>query len=227
MKLAIIGYGKMGQAVAKVALDNGWSIVAKVKRSDAWDPKDWGADIVFESTSPESAVDNALRCIKAGLPVVIGTTGWHHRMPELEQSGGLVFYATNFSIGIHLMNNVSKYMTRVMTHFPEYHVSIKEEHHLQKLDSPSGTALTLSEVVKAEAVKAEGLEKEIEISASRKDDVVGMHELCWVSEVDELVLRHKAISRQGFALGAFQALNWLPEKDSGVFTMNDMITEIR
>jgi 4-hydroxy-tetrahydrodipicolinate reductase len=163
-----------------------------------------------------------MRCIKAGLPVVIGTTGWHSRLSELEHSGGLVFYATNFSIGMHLMNNISKYMTRVMTQFSEYNVSIKEEHHTQKVDSPSGTALTLSEVV-----KAEGVEKEIEISSSRKDDVVGSHELCWVSEVDELVLRHQAISRQGFALGAFQALNWLLEKDSGVFTMNDMITEIR
>jgi len=222
MKLAIIGYGKMGQAVAKVALDSGWSIVAKVKKGDQWDPNDWGADIVFESTSPGSAVDNSMRCIKAGLPVVIGTTGWHSRLSELEQSGGLVFYATNFSIGIHLMNNISKYMTSIMTQFSEYNASIKEEHHTQKLDSPSGTALTLSEVV-----KAEGVEKEIEISASRKDDVVGIHELCWVSEVDELILRHKAISRQGFALGAFQALNWLLEKDRGVFTMNDMITEIR
>ena len=222
MKLAIIGYGKMGQAVAKVALDSGWSIVAKVKKGDAWNPNDWGADIVFESTSPRSAVDNSMRCIKAGLPVVIGTTGWHSRLSELEHSGGLVFYATNFSIGIHLMNNISKYMTRVMTQFSEYNVSIKEEHHKQKVDSPSGTALTLSEVV-----KDEGVEKEIKISASRKDDVVGIHELCWVSEVDELVLRHQAISRQGFALGAFQALNWLLEKDSGVFTMNDMITEIR
>jgi 4-hydroxy-tetrahydrodipicolinate reductase len=222
MKLAIIGYGKMGQAVAKVALDSGWSIVAKVKNGDEWDPNDWGADIVFESSSPGSAVDNSMRCIKAGLPVVIGTTGWHSRLPELEHSGGLVFYATNFSLGIHLMNNISKYMTRVMTQFSEYNVSIKEEHHTQKLDLPSGTALTLSEVV-----EAEGVEKEIEISASRKDNVVGSHELCWVSEVDELVLRHKAISRQGFALGAFQALNWLLEKDRGVFTMNDMITEIR
>jgi 4-hydroxy-tetrahydrodipicolinate reductase len=222
MKLAIIGYGKMGQAVAKVALDSGWSIVAKVKNGDEWDPNDWGADIVFESSSPGSAVDNSMRCIKAGLPVVIGTTGWHSRLPELEHSGGLVFYATNFSLGIHLMNNISKYMTRVMTQFSEYNVSIKEEHHTQKLDSPSGTALTLSEVV-----EAEGVEKEIEISASRKDNVVGSHELCWISEVDELVLRHKAISRQGFALGAFQALNWLLEKDRGVFTMNDMITEIR
>ena len=113
-------------------------------------------------------------------------------------------------------------MTRVMTQFAEYNVSIQEEHHTQKLDSPSGTTLTLSEVV-----KAEGVEKEIKISASRKDDVVGIHELCWVSEVDELVLRHKAISRQGFALGAFQALNWLLEKGSGVYTMNDMINEIR
>ena len=222
MKLAIIGYGKMGQEVAKVALDSGWSIVAKVKKGDEWDPNNWDADIVFESTSPESAVDNALRCIQAGLPVVIGTTGWHSRLPELEHSGGLVFYATNFSIGIHLMNNISKYMTRVMTQFSQYNASIKEEHHTQKIDSPSGTALTLSEVVKAEGVK-----NEIKISASRKDDVVGVHELCWVSEVDELILRHQAISRQGFALGAFQALNWLLEKDSGVFTMNDMITEIR
>ena len=227
MKLAIIGYGKMGKAVAKVALDSGWSIVAKVKKGDDWDPNDWGADMVFESSSPESAVDNALRCIKAGLPVVIGTTGWHYRLSELGHSDGLVFYATNFSIGIHLMNNISKYMTRVMTQFPEYKASINEEHHTQKIDSPSGTALTLSEVVKAEVVKAEGVEKEIIISASRKDDVVGIHELCWISEVDELVLRHQAISRQGFALGAFQALNWLLEKDSGVFTMNDMITEIR
>jgi 4-hydroxy-tetrahydrodipicolinate reductase len=109
-----------------------------------------------------------------------------------------------------------------MTKFSDYTVSIKEEHHKQKLDSPSGTALTLSEVV-----KAEGVDKEIEISASRKDDIIGMHKLCWDSNVDKLVLQHVAISRRGFALGAFRALNWLLEKDSGVFTMNDLISEIK
>ena len=113
-------------------------------------------------------------------------------------------------------------MTRVMTQFPEYKASILEEHHTQKLDSPSGTAITLSEVV-----KAEGADKDLEIIATRKDGVVGKHELCWVSEVDELVLRHEAISRKGFALGAFRALNFLLKQENGVFTMNDMIAEIQ
>ena len=222
MKLAIIGYGKLGKAVVEIAIQNGWDIVAKVNEGDSWSPEDWDADIVFESSTPESAVNNALKCIAAGLPIVIGTTGWHERLPELANTNGTVFYATNFSIGVHLLNNVSKYMTRVMTQFPEYKASILEEHHMQKLDSPSGTAITLSEVV-----KAEGADKDLEIIATRKDGVVGKHELCWVSEVDELALRHEAISRKGFALGAFRALNFLLKQENGVFTMNDMIAEIQ
>lgn len=221
MKLAIIGYGKMGKAVAKVAIEKGWSIVAKVSKDDVWDPMEWDADIVFESTRPESAVDNTLRCIDAGLPVVIATTGWHNRLSEIENAQGCVFYATNFSIGIHLLNNISKYMTQVMTQFSDYTPSIKEEHHTQKLDSPSGTALTLSRIV-----TSAGAKKPVAISACRKNDVVGIHELCWDSKVDQLILRHEAISREGFALGGFQALNWLLEKESGVFTMNDMISNL-
>jgi 4-hydroxy-tetrahydrodipicolinate reductase len=224
MKVAIIGYGKLGAAVAEIAENNGWTIVARIKRGDKWTALGLGADIVFESSTPKNAVDNALKCIAANLPVVIGTTGWHDRLDELTGAGGTVFHATNFSIGVHLLNEMSAYMTRIMKKFPEYSTQIKDVHHIHKLDAPSGTALTLRDIVRENG-------GETTINSEREGEIVGIHELSWNSEVDVLALRHEATSRQGFALGAFQALLWLSEKHangaSGIYNMNDLISKIQ
>lgn len=224
MRVAIIGYGKLGAAVAEVAENNGWTVVARVNKGDEWTASGLGADIVFESSTPQDAVNNALKCIAANLPVVIGTTGWHDRMDELKEAGGTVFHATNFSIGVHLLNEMSAYMTRTMKKFPEYSAQIKDVHHIHKLDSPSGTAMTLRDVVRANGGEAS-------IDSEREGEIVGIHELLWNSEVDVLALRHEATSRQGFALGAFQALVWLSEKhakgEHGIYNMNDLISKIQ
>ena len=224
MRVAIIGYGKLGAAVAEVAENNGWTVVARVNKGDEWTASGLGADIVFESSTPHDAVNNALKCIAANLPVVIGTTGWHDRMEELKGAGGTVFHATNFSIGVHLLNEMSAYMTRAMKKFPEYSAQIKDVHHIHKLDAPSGTALTLRDVIRANGGEAT-------IDSVREGEIVGIHELSWNSEVDVLALRHEATSRQGFALGAFQALLWLSEKHAkganGIYNMNDLISKIQ
>ena len=224
MRLAILGYGKLGAAVAEVAEENGWTVVAKINKGDEWNASSLGADIVLESSTPSDAVDNALKCIEVGLPVVIGTTGWHERRKELESSGGTVFHATNFSIGVHLLNQISSYMTRVMRQFPEYSPIIKDIHHKHKLDSPSGTAITLQNIVLENGA-------DVSVKSFREGEIVGSHELSWNSEVDVLALRHEAISRRGFALGAFQALLWLFEKHanekSGIYNMNDLISKIQ
>ena len=224
MRVAIIGYGKLGAAVAEVAENNGWTVVARVNKGDEWTASGLGADIVFESSTPQDAVNNSLKCIAANLPVVIGTTGWHDRMDELKEAGGTVFHATNFSIGVHLLNEMSAYMTRAMKKFPEYSAQIKDVHHIHKLDSPSGTAMTLRDVVRANGGEAS-------IDSVREGEIVGIHELLWNSEVDVLALRHEAISRKGFALGAFQALLWLSQKHAkgahGIYNMNDLISKIQ
>lgn len=224
MRVAIIGYGKLGAAVAEVAEAKGWEVVARIKKEDEWTASGLGADIVFESSTPKDAVDNTLKCIAAHLPVVIGTTGWHDRLEEIKNAGGTVFYATNFSIGVHLLNEISAYMTRAMKKFPEYSAQIQDVHHIHKVDSPSGTALTLRDVVRANGGDAT-------IDSVREGEIVGIHELSWNSEVDVLALRHEATSRQGFALGAFQALLWLSEKHAkgahGIYNMNDLISKIQ
>ena len=224
MRLAILGYGKLGSAVAEVAEGNGWTVVARINEGDDWNASGLGADIVFESSTPQNAVDNALKCIEASLPVVIGTTGWHDRLDELKASGGTVFHATNFSIGVHLLNEISSYMTRVMKQFPNYSPSIKDVHHIHKLDSPSGTAITLRDIVLANGADAS-------VESVREGEIIGIHELSWDSDVDVLALRHEAINRKGFALGAFQALSWLHEKHSkggnGIYNMNDLISKIQ
>jgi 4-hydroxy-tetrahydrodipicolinate reductase len=229
MRLAIIGYGKLGKAVGEAWEAGGGLVVARISHGDVWEAKELEADIVFESSTPESAAENILECVNAGVPVVVGTTGWHHRMGEIstavEAQGGLLFHATNFSIGVHLMNQFAGNMARTMKAFNDYSPSITEAHHIHKLDKPSGTAITLSEKVKASVEISE-----IEIESIREGEIVGMHEIVWSSEIDEISLKHEASSRLGFALGAVKSAKWLLDKKaagaSGVFSMDKMIKEI-
>jgi 4-hydroxy-tetrahydrodipicolinate reductase len=229
MNLAIVGNGRLGKAVSKAWEEAGGKVVARIGKGDKLQPLNWGADIVLESSTPFTAFHNATICIKAGLPVVIGTTGWHDKMDELiecvNENNGYVFHATNFSIGVHLMNKLACMMTKSLDKFPQYTPSISETHHIHKLDKPSGTALTLA----AEVEEAGGLAN-LNIESIREGEVIGNHELIWESDVDKLVLTHEAKSRLGFARGAALAASWLIEAKknsaSGVYTMNDMITDL-
>ena len=197
--------------------------------SDSWNANDLNADIAVECTTPSSAVKNLTKCIEAGLPVVTGTTGWLDDLQIIEDLAKskktCVFYATNFSIGVHLTNKMATQMTQLLKSFDEYSPMITESHHIHKLDKPSGTAITLSEVVK----KAGEIEN-INIDSKRAGEIIGTHELIWESEIDQISLKHHAKSRQGFANGAVKSLFWLYEKnkngDYGVFTMEHLIDTI-
>lgn len=229
MKLAIIGYGKLGKAIGQAWEKAGGEIVAQISSSDSWNANDLNADIAVECTTPSSAVKNLTKCIEAGLPVVTGTTGWLDDIQIIEDLAKskktCVFYATNFSIGVHLTNKMASQMTQLLKTFDEYSPMITESHHIHKLDKPSGTAITLSEVVK----KAGEIEN-INIDSIREGKIIGTHELIWESEIDQISLKHHAKSRQGFANGAVKSLFWLYEKnkngDYGVFTMEHLIDTI-
>ena len=230
MRLAIIGYGRLGKAVGEVWEKAGGEISAKITSSDEWTAEGLDCDLVFESTTPKSAAGNVLDCLNVGLPVVVGSTGWHSRIREIEdlveEKQGLVFHATNFSIGVHLLNNFSELMSKAMSSFEEYTPAIEESHHIHKLDKPSGTAITL-----ANKVKSAGDYSEIKVDSIREGETIGTHELVWDSSIDRISIKHEAKNRSGFAMGAVKASNWLLEQKSkgvsGIFTMDDMIKEIK
>ena len=161
MKLAIIGYGKLGKAIGHAWEKAGGEIVAQISSSDSWNANDLNADIAVECTTPSSAVKNLTKCIEAGLPVVTGTTGWLDDLQIIEvlakSKKTCVFYATNFSIGVHLTNKMAAQMTQLLKSFDEYSPMITESHHIHKIDKPSGTAITLSEVVKKKLAKSRTL----------------------------------------------------------------------
>ena len=229
MNLAIVGNGRLGKAVGRAWEEAGGKVVARIGKGDRLQPSSWGADIVLESSTPSTALHNTTACIKSGLPVVIGTTGWHDKMSKLTEcvsdNNGYVFHATNFSIGVHLMNKLACLMTQSLDKFPQYTPSISETHHIHKLDKPSGTAITLA----SEVEEAGGLAN-LNIESIREGEVIGKHELIWESDVDKLVLTHEAKSRLGFARGAALAASWLIEAKknnaSGIYTMNDMIRDL-
>ncbi|MBK8585329.1 MAG: 4-hydroxy-tetrahydrodipicolinate reductase [Bacteroidetes bacterium] len=246
MKIALIGYGKMGKTIEQIALKRGHQIVLRVdvnnsKYIDTGDLR--GADVAIEFSQPDSAPENIRKCFKAGVPVVCGTTGWMDQLDSVskdcKESSGAFFYASNYSIGVNLFFEVNKKLAELMNSQPQYdEVLIHESHHLAKLDSPSGTAISLAEQVieKMDRVKhwvnyktdesvtmgAES-EGELPIFSTREDEIPGTHIVKYFSDVDEIEIVHKALSRQGFAIGALTAAEWLQGK-KGVFTMKDMLS---
>ena len=227
MRLAIIGYGGLESCWRGLGKSRGW-ISAKITSSDEWTAEGLDCDLSSEHYS-KSAAGNVL-VVNVGLPVVVGSTGWHSRIREIEdlveEKQGLVFHATNFSIGVHLLNNFSELMSKAMSSFEEYTPAIEESHHIHKLDKPSGTAITL-----ANKVKSAGDYSEIKVDSIREGEIIGTHELVWDSSIDRISIKHEAKNRSGFAMGAVKASNWLLEQKSkgvsGIFTMDDMIKEIK
>ncbi|MBT8195529.1 MAG: 4-hydroxy-tetrahydrodipicolinate reductase [Bacteroidia bacterium] len=240
MKIAIIGYGKMGKAIEKIALKNGDEIVLKINSSNTSDLTTDNlkkADVAIEFTNPKSAVLNLIACLKAKTPVVTGSTGWYDELPELEKfykTDGSLLYAPNFSIGVNLFFALNKQLASLMNKFEAYDVNIKEAHHTQKLDSPSGTALHLANdlidrldrksswrEVKKELIENKAT-NDLFIKAIREENVIGEHEVIYNSEIDEISIKHTAHNRQGFANGALLAAKWLQNK-TGFYTMSDML----
>jgi 4-hydroxy-tetrahydrodipicolinate reductase len=236
MKIALIGYGKMGMAIEEIALQRGHEIVLKVSIDNLEDntvERIRAADVAIEFTGPESAFDNIERCLKAGVPVVCGSTGWLERAGEIRQlclsEHGTFLYASNFSVGVNIFFEVNKRLAELMAPHPDYSVSLVEIHHTQKKDAPSGTAITLAEQI-LEKIPAktswvnhisDNLD-ELEIISERVDPAPGTHKIRYVSDIDDIQIIHTAHSRRGFALGAVLAAEYVRDK-KGIFTMKDVL----
>ena len=236
MKIALIGYGKMGKAIEQIAISRGHEIVSVV---DINNPDEFTsdrfkqADVAIEFTTPATAFDNYMKSFAAGVPVVSGTTGWLSHLPEIkakcEHEGATFFYASNFSIGVNIFFAVNKYLAKIMNKFPDYNVSMTEVHHIHKLDEPSGTAITLAEGIleNLDSKDRWTLEKEekptdLAIHAIREGEVPGIHEITYDSPVDYISIKHDAKSRAGFALGAVVAAEFTAGK-KGFLGMDDML----
>ena len=230
MKIALLGYGKMGKTLEKLAIQKGHTIVKKTTRtSDKINLSN--VDIAIEFSSPNSAVKNIRLCLENNIPVVSGTTGWLLEYDEMvklcEKRNGSFIYASNFSIGVNLFFSINEYVSKLMKPLKEYKVSIEEIHHTQKKDAPSGTAITLAEgIIKhsdyTEWKLNEAAEQQIDITAKRIQDVKGTHIINYKSNIDTISIKHEAHSREGFALGALLAAEWLLNK-RGVYTMKDVL----
>jgi len=236
MKIALIGYGKMGKEIEKIALDRGHEIVLKI---DVTNPEDLNienlkkADVAIEFTIPDSATANYKLCFEAGIPVVSGTTGWLEKQAEVHQLckdlNGTFFYSSNYSFGVNIFFALNKKLAELMANHSEYSVEMKEIHHTQKLDAPSGTAITLAEgIIENIPAKnswvnsATSAANEIGIISEREGEVPGTHIINYDSEVDYIEITHCAKNRKGLALGAVLAAEYSFGK-KGILTMNDLL----
>ncbi|MBV2197032.1 MAG: 4-hydroxy-tetrahydrodipicolinate reductase [Flavobacterium sp.] len=230
MKIALLGYGKMGKVIERIALERGHEIVLKKDQNNTFEGLSI-ADVAIDFSVPDSAVANISECLNNGIPVISGTTGWladYAKMKQLcEDKNGSFIYASNFSLGVNVFFELNEYLAKMMTNLKQYNVSMEEIHHTQKLDAPSGTAITLAEgVIKhtdyANWTLETPISNEIHIEAKRIENVPGTHSIFYDSEVDQIEIKHTAHSREGFALGAVVAAEWLVGK-KGVFTMKDVL----
>lgn len=236
MRIGIIGYGKMGKAITSIAEERGHNIFDTIDIDNRDSLLNWSPDKVdaaIEFTVPNQAFDNIKRCIKQGIPVVSGTTGWLDRKPELDeycrQEQGTYFYASNYSLGVNITFKVNQYLARIMNAHPDYKVRMEESHHIEKKDAPSGTAITLAQGIIDQMDRIDGWTLEtsqdqrlLPIAAIREGKVPGTHKVQYTSEFDEITLKHKALSRHGFALGAVLVTEWI-QKRKGILTMDDFL----
>ena len=235
MKIALIGYGKMGKTIEQIALQRGHQIVSIIDINNTADFESEAfrsADVAIEFTTPATALGNYMRCFEANVPVVSGTTGWLEHLDEVkakcEQVGKTFFYASNFSVGVNIFFALNRYLAKIMNGFPAYDVRMTEVHHIHKLDAPSGTAITLAEGIleNVERKKRWTLETaeqptDLPIHAIREGEVPGIHEIIYESEADTISIKHDAKSRAGFALGAVIAAEFTAGK-KGFLGMNDL-----
>ena len=230
MKIALLGYGKMGQVIERIALERGHEIVLRKNISDTFEGLE-NADVAIDFSAPDAAVSNISTCFNTGIPIVSGTTGWlaeYENMVALcNEKKGAFLYGSNFSLGVNIFFELNDYLAKIMSKFNQYEVELEEIHHLQKLDAPSGTAISLAKgIIQNSSYKNWSLEKgnpnEIFIDAKRIDNVPGTHTVSYNSEVDLIEIKHVAHNREGFALGAVLAAEFLKEK-AGIFTMKDVL----
>jgi 4-hydroxy-tetrahydrodipicolinate reductase len=242
MKIALLGYGKMGQIIERFALERGHEIVLKINIDNTEDLTTANlskADVAIDFSAPDAALSNIYACFDAHLPVVVGTTGWYGELQQVKNDclsrNNTLLYGSNFSIGVNLFFHISKLMAKLMNDFPAYEVQVEEIHHTQKKDSPSGTAMTLAEdIIEQMDRKKEWVnelvgtafedvvkKEQLLIESHRIENVPGTHTVLYSSEVDEIELKHTAHNRSGFALGAIVAAEWLQNKQ-GFYNIADI-----
>lgn len=226
MKIALIGYGKMGHEIEKILVSRGHTLplIIDQDNTDQLTAENLNkCDVAIEFTTPATAFGNIVTCLKAGIPTVCGTTAWLDRLPEVtdlcQQTSGAFFYASNYSIGVNIFFAINRQLARMMNQFPEYDVTLNEVHHVQKKDAPSGTAVTLAEDILA------GIDRKtswhlgtttdrdkLEVTAQRRAMVPGIHTIVWESDADTITIDHNAKNRSGFAMGAVLAAEYLADK---------------
>jgi 4-hydroxy-tetrahydrodipicolinate reductase len=236
LKIILIGYGRMGHEIEKAAEKRGHEIIASIDKDDQDKLKPEHlkkGDVAIEFSVPDAAYDNIMACFKAGLPVVSGTTGWLDKYYDIRryclENDNAFFYASNFSIGVNLFFQLNKHLAKIMDSYSNYDVSIEETHHKHKLDAPSGTAVTLAEMIiqemkrKNKWTKEEGpSEEEIAVHSIRENEIPGIHQVSYESEFDQIEVKHSAKSREGFSLGAVMAAEFLAGK-KGIYSMDDLL----
>ncbi len=230
MKIALLGYGKMGQVIERIALERGHEIVLKKDENNTFDGLS-NADVAIDFSVPTAAVSNISSCFHANVPVISGTTGWLEHYDEMAalcsaKNGGFIS-SSNFSLGVNIFFELNEYLAKIMSKFDSYSVDMEEIHHTQKLDAPSGTAISLAKgVIENSSYTNWTLEKpeanQIHIEAKRIGTVPGTHTVTYNSVVDAIEIKHTAHNREGFALGAVIAAEWIVGKQ-GIFTMKDVL----
>jgi 4-hydroxy-tetrahydrodipicolinate reductase len=236
MKIALIGYGKMGKAIEEIALQKGHEVVLRIHIDNTEEfttDNVQKADVAIEFTGPDSAFNNISKCIEAGVPVVSGSTGWLDKWEDIKtlckKHNGSLIYASNYSIGVNLFFELNKYLSKLMATYDEYDVKMEEIHHTQKKDAPSGTAITLAEQVLENITSKKHWvnhisdnDDELEIISERIDPAPGTHKIKYTSAIDDIEIIHTAHNRLGFAGGAVKAAEFLKDKN-GIFTMKDVL----
>ncbi len=236
MKIALIGYGKMGKAIERIALERGHQIVLTidVQNLHEFTPENiQKAQVAIEFTNPEQAPDNVRKCLEAGAAVVSGSTGWQDQLPSMIQlckaKNGSLIWSSNYSIGVNLFMKINRMLARMLHPFPSYDVEMQEIHHIHKLDKPSGTAISLAEAIFKETDRKTHWELEkasgpdaLKIDVVRLGEEAGTHTVRWHSPIDEITLSHKANNREGLAFGAVLAAEYIYDK-KGIFTMEDVL----
>lgn len=236
MKIALLGYGKMGKEIEQIALQRNHTIVLKINKensSNLTTEQLKQADVAIEFSTPDTVISNIYKCFEAQLPIVVGATGWYEKFNEIKayclKENHSLFYATNFSLGVNLFFKMNEEIACMMKNFRGYEVTMQEIHHIHKLDKPSGTAITTAEKILANQTKKTNwsIDKKTDtnlfIDVVREDEVPGTHTVFYKSDIDEISLTHKAYNRKGFALGAVLAAEFLQNK-KGVYTMSDLLS---
>jgi 4-hydroxy-tetrahydrodipicolinate reductase len=245
MKIALFGYGKMGKIIEKIATDRRHEIVLKIDKDNLHEatPENLQqADVAIEFSTPATVLSNIDLCFEAGVPVIVGTTGWYEQLPEVKQkcidTNSTLLYGSNYSVGVNVFFHVNRLLAKIMNNYPYYDVQVEEIHHTQKLDSPSGTAITIAEgiidgleakqnwknvLVDDSAPVTDDLlqNNELLIESLRIENVPGTHTVMYDSEVDSIEFKHTAHNRNGFALGAVLAAEWVQDK-KGFYQVTDM-----